>query len=40
MTVTEVNKKWAEFIGFEYEGTLKKYIDDEDYYIFGRQLWQ
>lgn len=34
MPVLEHNRKWAETLGFEYEGVVKKYFGCEDHFMY------
>lgn len=34
MPVLEKNRKWAEAIGFKFEGIVEKYLDGKDHYMY------
>lgn len=34
MAVLESHRKWAETLGFEYEGVVKNYHDNKDHYMY------
>lgn len=34
MPVLEKNRKWAEVLGFKFEGIVEKYLDGKDHYMY------